>query len=309
MEALCCSPVRKSPEMIDSSCKSHITDSEGLLSHNVSNHTERSWHPQVRQPLNPSLNYAYDMTDFPGNFSKHPTVVTLICHEPNEPVYVYMCTTVCLDFCMPFSVCVFVNYTHIREKADASVSGDGDYILASHTCGSWSKYTLHRGWNLNICRSSTSKVPKQGAQSLGGRPKSAQSHLFCVSLTFCLSYMNVFSPHLPSLHTLSSPCPSFLVAVEVTFINGEFMCMTASKPELWLHRPWRLSVNSCNHQSAKYLPFRAHQLCTPWLRVIYWIKNISSSADLHWYWYSVIFSWNDSLPCTIFTDLLLFTSV
>lgn len=95
----------------------------------------------------------------------------------------------------------------------------------------------------------------------------------------------------PSLHTLSSSCPSFLASEEVTFINGEFMCMTAPKPELCLDHPWRLSVNSCNHQSAKYLPFRAHQPCTRWLGVIYRIKSISSSADLHWYWYGVISSW------------------
>lgn len=83
--------------------------------------------------------------------------------------------------------------------------------------------------------------------------------IFCVSLTFCLPYMNGFSPHLSSLHSLSSSCLSFLAAVEVTFINGGFMCMTAPKPELCLDHPRRMSVNSCIHQSAKYLPFRVHQ--------------------------------------------------
>lgn len=151
--------------------------------------------------------------------------------------------------------------------------------------------TLHWGWNLSICRGGTSKVPKQGTWSLGGPPKSAPCHLLCVSLTFCLSYMNVFSPRLPSPLTLSSSCPSFLASGEVTFINGEFMCMTAPKPELCLDHPWRLSVNSCNHQSAKYLPFRAHQPLMRWLGVIYRIKSIIGSADLHWYWYGVIFSW------------------
>ncbi|KAM7404873.1 hypothetical protein PAMP_012184 [Pampus punctatissimus] len=38
--------IRIKTEMIDSSCKSHITGSKGLLSHNASNHRERSWHPQ-----------------------------------------------------------------------------------------------------------------------------------------------------------------------------------------------------------------------------------------------------------------------
>lgn len=106
--------VRVKTEMIDSSCKSHITGSKGLLSRNVPNHTERSWHPQVHQPLNPSLNYAYEMTDFPGNFSKHPTVVTVICHVPNE-----------LALCVHNSVCICahgvqcvaecLSYTHVRS--------------------------------------------------------------------------------------------------------------------------------------------------------------------------------------------------
>lgn len=137
--------------------------------------------------------------------------------------------------------------------------GWGAYPCQSHM---WlDEHTLCiEGENLNICRSSTSKVPEQSTWSPGRPPKSAPCHLLCVSLTFCLSYMNVFSPCLSSPHALSSSCPSFLASGEVTFINGEFMCMTAPKPELCLDHPWRLSVNSCNHQSAKYLPFRAHQL-------------------------------------------------
>lgn len=129
--------------------------------------------------------------------------------------------------------------------------------------------------NPNICRSSTSIVPKLGKRSLEGPPKSAQCHLLSVSLTFCLSYTSVFLPRLPSLHTLSSSCPSFLASEEVTFINGKFMCMTAPKPELCLDHPRRLSVNSGNHQSAKYLPFRAHQPYVRCFGVIYRIKSIS----------------------------------
>lgn len=71
----------------------------------------------------------------------------------------------------------------------------------------------------------------------------------------------------------------------MTFINGEFMCMTASKPELCLDRPWRLSINSSNHQSAKYFPFRAHQLCMRWPTVIYRMGRVRRSAHLHWYQY------------------------
>lgn len=151
MEALCSSlVVRMKTEMIDSSCKSHITVSKGLFSCNASNHTERSWHPQVHQPLNPSLNYAYEMTDFPGNFSKQPTVVTLICQEPNKLVYVCvsaynceLCICACSFQCVYLCVTGCVSCTHINQRADASISGDGEHILASHTCGSMSKFTLH----------------------------------------------------------------------------------------------------------------------------------------------------------------------
>lgn len=149
MEALCSSlVVRMETEMIDSSCKSHIRGSKGLLSRNASNHIERSWHPQVHQPLNPSLNYAYEMTDFPGNFSKHPTVVTLICHETNELAYACACVQLCICErglqCVYLRVTECVSYAHINQRADASVSGDGEHILASHTCGSMSKYSALR---------------------------------------------------------------------------------------------------------------------------------------------------------------------
>lgn len=96
----------------------------------------------------------------------------------------------------------------------------------------------------------------------------------------------LFSPrcmHSPPLALL------FLATLELTFINGEFMCMTALKPELRLEHPGRMSVNSCNHRSAKFLLFRGPLM--EWLKLIYRIKSISSSADLHWYWYGVISSW------------------
>lgn len=140
MEALCSSlVVRMETEMIDSSCKSHITGSKGLLSRNASNHIERSWHPQVHQPLNPSLNYAYEMTDFPGNFSKHPNS----CHthlswaeRARACVHAYNCA--CGFQCVYPCAAECVSYAHVNERADASVSGDGEQILASHTCGSMS---------------------------------------------------------------------------------------------------------------------------------------------------------------------------
>lgn len=171
MEALCSSLVdRMKTEMIDSSCKSYITGSKCLLSCNTSNHTERSWHPQVHQPLSPCLNYAYEMTDFPGNFSKHPTVVTVICHEPNELVHV--CGTVHVHLSMWFSACDWVaQKVAVSHRADASsASGDGERPCLSHTWLMECIHTLNSGWNLNICHSSAWKVPKQGARSAGGPP-------------------------------------------------------------------------------------------------------------------------------------------
>lgn len=298
MEALF-APLRLSgmkTEMIDSSCKWRIAGSKGLLSRIASNHVERSWHPQVHQPLSPSLNYAYEMTDIPGNFSKQPNS----CHthlswaeragasvrasaHKCESVFLFffwLCASVCDSMCEL--------RTYKSEKLMQRRQGMGSVSSPVTHVAQWA---LHRGWNLNICRSITSKNPQARHGSPRGRPKSGPCHLFCVSLTFCLSYVNVFSPRLPSTHTLSSSCPSILAAGEVTFINGKFICMTAPKPELCLDHPRRLSVNSCNHQSAKYLPFRAHQLWMRWPGVIYGIKSISSSADLHWYWYGVISSW------------------
>lgn len=138
--------------------------------------------------------------------------------------------------------------------------------------------------------SSRLKIPKRVIQPLEAPPLSILQQ-DCTLLTFCPSNVNSLPPRPIAPHTLSSSCPSFLATVEVTFINGEFMCMTAPKPELCLHHPWRLSVNSCNHQSNNQLPFRTHQLCMRWLPVIYGIWSISHSADLRWYWYGVISSW------------------
>lgn len=258
-------------------------------------------------PLNPSLNYDDEMTGFHGNFSKHPAIVKLICLELNKLrcvcwgcAHASVCMCRCVDgHVSAYTGCVTVraSYAHISRRADISVSGERQHIFASHTCGSSSEHILHRGQNLNSCRSSTSKVPKQGTHSPDGPGLwEALPKVHCVICSACLSpsvsptWMSsclVSPPCTP----FSSSCPSILAAVEVTFINGEFMCMTAPKPELWLHHPWRLSVNSCNHQSAKYLPFKAHQPCMRWLRMIYRIKSINSTADLHWYWYGLISSW------------------
>ncbi|CAG6021579.1 unnamed protein product [Menidia menidia] len=85
---------------IDSSLKSHFQASKTSLSHNTFNSAQISQHPQVHHPLNPSLNYASEATDFPENFSKHPTVVTLICHECNQRACQCMCGFRCVTECM-----------------------------------------------------------------------------------------------------------------------------------------------------------------------------------------------------------------
>lgn len=167
-----------------------------------------------------------------------------------------------------------------------------------------SKYPGAEGETLHICHGG--RVPELGTWaglSLTPHPppprKCTVSSARRSSLTFCLSLTRMSSRLLllPLLHSAPAPLPlpSLHPAAlfrrgwgggeEVTFINGEFMCMTASKPELCLDRPWRLSINSSNHQSAKYFPFRAHQLCTRWPAVIYRMGRVRRSAHLHRYRY------------------------
>lgn len=119
------------------------------------------------------------------------------------------------------------------------------------------------------------KVPKRGWRSLGGPPKSAPCHL-CASLTFCLSYTNVFSPRLPSPAHPLLLLPFFFRRQEKWHLLMANLCAwLPRKPELRLDHSWRLSINSSNHQSAKFFSFRAHQLRMRWLGVIYKVKNIS----------------------------------
>lgn len=162
-----------------------------------------------------------------------------------------------------------VSYTHRRQNTDGSAWGDGEHFPGSHTCGSSSKCTRHTGQKLNICRGSTPEVPEQGTVSGSPAQKCTVSSVVHVSyllslLHECLLTSSPLPAHSPLL------LPFFLAAVEVTFINGKFMCMTALKPELWLPHLWRLSVNSCNHQSAKYLPLSSRQCSTRWLKSNLW---------------------------------------
>lgn len=158
-----------------------------------------------------------------------------------------------------------------------------------------SKYPGAEGETLNICHGGTAEKSPSKACGLGsGPPESAPCHLLGARLSPSVSLLH------ECLRASSSPPPQhsrslLLLAAhfrrgwgggeEVTFINGEFMCMTASKPELCLDRPWRLSINSSNHQSAKYFPFRAHQLCMRWPAVIYRMGRVRRSAHLHRYRY------------------------
>lgn len=203
--------VRMKTEMIDSSCKSHFTGSKGLLSRNASNHTERSQHPQVPQPLNPSLNYICEMKDFPGNFSKHPnccrTHMSWACacacvRTAAHAFFFFKCVHLCVW------LNVWVTHMQVKELIQVYQEMAWAYPCQSHM---WLSEQILRteGKTLTSVTAAHQKVPKQGTWSLGGPPKSAPCHLLCVSLTFCLSYTNVFSPRLPSPRNLSSSCPSF----------------------------------------------------------------------------------------------------
>lgn len=196
--------VRMKTEMIDSSCKSHITGSKGLPSRNASNHTERSQHPQVPQPLNPCLNYVCEMTDFPGNFSKHPNC----CHTHMSWACACVCAYSRVCFCLKMCASVCDWMCELRTCKSESwfkcIRRWHEYIFANHT---WLSEQILRteGETLTSVTAAHQKVPKQGTWSLGGPPKSAPCHLLCVSLTFCLSYTNVFSPRLPAQPLLLLP--------------------------------------------------------------------------------------------------------
>lgn len=186
--------VKMKTEMIDSSCKSRTTGSKGLLCCNASNHMERSQHPQVPQPLNPSLNYACEMTDFPGNFSSHPNCCHTHLSCACTCVYAYKC--VCFFEFVHLCVTECVSYA-VRELMQEVCRETGwAYPCQSHM---WlnEQVLCTEGEALTSVTAAHQKVPKRGSWSLGGPPKSAPCHL-CVSLTFCLSYMNVFSHRLPS---------------------------------------------------------------------------------------------------------------
>lgn len=72
----------------------------------------------MRQPLNPPLNYAYEMTDLP----KHPTVVTLIRHERKE---LHLCV------CGVYNQCVTecVSYAHSIREGMQVCQGIGNISL------------------------------------------------------------------------------------------------------------------------------------------------------------------------------------
>lgn len=273
--------VRMKTEKIDSSCKSHITVSKDLLSHDASNHIRAIMAPTGAPAPQPLSELCLRWQIFLG-ISPTPNS----CHTHlswAERACVCVCARGFRRACRCVTECE--SYTCVSGRAGARASVDGEHILACHTCGSLSKRTLCiEGKTSTSVAAAHPIAPRRACRLPKALPKCAPCHLFCVSLTFCLPYVNVFSPRLPSLHIYSSSCPSFLATVEVTFINGEFMCMTAPKPELCFDHPRRLSVNSCNHQSAKYLPFRAHRPRMRWLGVIYRIRSIHNSADLHLYW-------------------------
>lgn len=162
-------------------------------------------------------------------------------------------------------------YIPLNKWGDVSVLGDGAVrILTDRTCGSLSERAALGDETLTSVAVAHSKVPERATWRPRGRPKSAPRHLLAASLTFCLSYMNVSSPRHPSLHTPISLLPFFFRQWEKWHLLMAILCAwPPRKPELFLSPPWRLPINSSNHQSAKYFQFRAHQLEMKWQGVIY----------------------------------------
>lgn len=76
------------------------------------------------------------------------------------------------------------------------------------------------------------RSPSRAPVSRTPSPRCPMSSALCVS--------RLLSPTCMASHLVPPPpphSPSFLAAVVVTFINGEFMCLTGLKPEPWLRPP------------------------------------------------------------------------
>ena len=92
-----------------------------------------------------------------------------------------MCNCACRFQCV--YLCVTERVSYVREPRQVYLGMRSlQYLCQSHV---WlnEQNTLHWGWNLNICRSSTSKSP-QGRHVVVGRPSQTRT----VSSALCVSH-------------------------------------------------------------------------------------------------------------------------
>lgn len=190
--------VRMKTEMIDSSCKSHITDSKGLLSHNAPNHAERSQHPQV--PPAPHPLCVICAMRFSWEFLQTLKLLSHFC----------VCVKPRLLFFLKRRLTECVSYALASQRAEVSASGDGmcTSLPITHVA-QWAN-TLHRGRNLNICHSGAAKNPQaRHVVSRSPSQKCAMSSALCVSHLLSLVHKCLLaSSPLPAQPLL--PLPFFL---------------------------------------------------------------------------------------------------
>lgn len=148
-----------------------------------------------------------------------------------------------------------VSHTRIKRESWCKCIRRWDELgLANHTCGSVRKQSALRVKAQHLSQRHT--VPEQGTWSPWGRPKSAPCHLLRVSLTLCLLHPFLLASPPPPAHPLLSPALLFRQQEKWHLLMENLCAWPPRKPELCLDHPRRLSINSCNHQSAKYFHFQ-----------------------------------------------------
>lgn len=203
--------VRAKTPMIDSSCKSGVTNSRGRLFRNASNHDHST--PQVPPPPTPypsrrsPLNSVCELTDIPGNFSKlpncrhtHPSRARVFVHK--RACFLFF---IYFFFFFFFKICASVcELTRLIQGAEC-IRRCAERIFANHICGSVSKYSRTEGETSNICHSGASKSPR--ARHVGcARALPKVHHVICsVRLSPSVSLTRMSS------RLVSPPCKTSLL--------------------------------------------------------------------------------------------------
>lgn len=145
------------------------------------------------------------------------------------------------------------------------------------------------GWNLNICHGSIFKSPR-ASHVASARPSQKCTASSAHRISHLLSLLHeclLASPPLAAQPI--SLLPFFFRQWEKWHLLMAILCAwPPRKPELFFSCPWRLPINSSNHQSAKYFQFRAHRW---WMKRRGVIYTISSPAHVPGCWYDVKSSW------------------